>query len=314
VITHRTIRVGPEHAGERLDAFVANVIPTTSRPLVERAIEKRWLMVDGQWRKKGRKLEEGNVVAIERLMEDADWRAVPNPAVVVPVLHKEAAFLVVDKPAGMPVHPLDPDETDTIVNGLLAACPELAGVGPDPLFPAVAHRLDAETSGVMLVARDAKTYDYLRRQFKERKIAKKYIALVCGQIDGAGRLEHHLAHSFGGAHRMVVADDPGRHAGRKPMLAVTEYSVRERLARHTLLDVVIRTGVTHQIRCQLAHVGHPIAGDALYGSPDADAGYHGRLFLHAAEIAFRDPATGEPRVFQSHQPADLQAAQAALRP
>lgn len=312
MITQRSIRVSLEHAGERLDAFVAGAIPTTSRPRVARAVERRWVMVNGQWAKKGHRLHQGDVVSVERLLEDTDWKAEPNLAIRIPLLHEEPTFLVIDKPAGMPVHPLDAEETDTVVNGLLAAYPELAGIGPDPLFPAVVHRLDAETSGVMVAARDAKTYEGLRRQFKERKVTKKYVAMVGGRVADGGRAEHLLAHSLGEEHRMIVMTDTEPKAGRRPMRAITEYAVRERLARHTLLDVVIRTGVTHQIRCQLAHLGHAIAGDTLYGSREADAGYRGRLFLHASEISFRDPTTGEPRVFRAPLPADLQTAQAAL--
>ena len=258
-------------------------------------------MVNGRWEKKGYKLNAGDVVTIERLLETFDWKSAPNPDVAIPVLHEEATFLVIDKPAGMPVHPLDPSETNTVINGLLAAYPELAVVGPDPLFPAIVHRLDAETSGVMLVARDKKTYDIFRRQFRDKRVNKKYVALACGNVRDGASLENWLAHSSSGPHRMLVTDE----LEQKAMIAITEYAVRETFSSHTLLDVIIRTGVTHQIRCQLAHIGHPLAGDSLYGSKDADDGYEGRLFLHAAEIVFPDPVTGAERVFRAELPGEL---------
>lgn len=272
------------------------------------AIEQGLILVNGRASKKGYKVGAGDQITVVELMEASDRKAVPNPAVRIPLIHEEQGFLVVSKPAGIPVHPLHPGETDTVVSGLLAAYPELAGIGPDPLFPAAVHRLDAETSGLMLVARDQATYDFFRRQFGERHVVKKYVALACGVVAEGGRLEHHLAHSFAGAHRMIVVDKEKARPGQRPMLAITEFAVRRAFPHHTLLDVTMLTGVTHQIRCQFAFVGHPLAGDALYGSKESDAGYSGRLFLHAEQIAFPDPATGSPRSFRSELPEDLAAA------
>jgi 23S rRNA pseudouridine1911/1915/1917 synthase len=272
--------------------------------MVIQAIDKKWLTVNGRWEKKGYKLNSGDRVSIGRLLEKSDWKANPNPNIRIPVVHEETTFLVIDKPAGMPVHPIDPSETDTVVNGLLAAYPELAAVGPNLLFPAIVHRLDTETSGVMLAARDHRTYDYFRRLFREKRVKKKYTALACGVMHEDGRLEHRLIHSASEPHRMLVVGE----SEPKAMIAITEYSVRENFPRHTLLDVIIRTGVTHQIRCQLAHVGHPLAGDSLYGSKGADAEYEGRLFLHATEISFSDPVTGIERMFTTDLPDDLRRA------
>jgi 23S rRNA pseudouridine1911/1915/1917 synthase len=304
MISNRTINVEAKNAGQRLDAYVIDCIPTTSRSLAIQAIEKRWLMVNGRWEKKGYKLNRGDIVSIEQLLEKSDWKACPNPNIRIPLIHEETTFLVINKPMGLPVHPIDPSETDTVINGLLAVYPELAAVGPNPLFPAIVHRLDSETSGVMLVARNQKTYDHFRRQFREKRVNKKYIALVCGMMSKGGHLEHRLIHSASGSHRILIAEE----SEQKAMIAITDYSVRENFSHHTLLDVIIRTGVTHQIRCQLAHIGHPLAGDSLYGSKEADAEYEGRMYLHAAEISFPDPATGSVRVFTADLPDDLQKA------
>jgi 23S rRNA pseudouridine1911/1915/1917 synthase len=309
MISKRTLHVEAVHAGARLDAFIIDCVPTSSRSLVVQAIEKRSLTVNGRWEKKGYKLSAGDAVAIERLLEKIDWKAAPNPEIKIPVIHEESTFLVIDKPAEMPVHPLDPSETNTVINGLLAAYPELSVVGPDPLFPAIVHRLDAETSGVMLVARDKKTYDVFRRQFRDKRVNKKYVALACGILRDGATLENWLVHSSSASHRMLVTDG----SEQKAMTAITEYAVRESFPSHTLLDVIIRTGVTHQIRCQLAHIGHPLAGDSLYGSKETDAGYEGRLFLHAAEIVFPDPSTGAERVFRAELPGDLQTLMGRLR-
>jgi 23S rRNA-/tRNA-specific pseudouridylate synthase len=161
----------------------------------------------------------------------------------------------------------------------------------------------------MLAARDQKTYDYFRRQFREKRVNKKYTALVCGVICEGGHLEHRLIHSVSGSHRMLVVAE----LEQKAMIAITEYTVRENFPRHALLNVIIRTGVTHQIRCQLAHIGHPLAGDSLYGSKVADAEYEGRMFLHAAEISFPDPVTGTERIFTADLPDDLRQALGAVK-
>lgn len=313
MIRNHTLQVRETDTGARLDAFVTRAVPSAVRSRVVEAIRAGKILVNAKTAKKGHMLAAGDEVAVLELLERADWKAAPNPATRIPVLHEDAAFLVIDKPAGMPVHPLHPGETDTVVNGLLAAYPELAGVGPDPLFPAVVHRLDAETSGVMLVARNVQSYDGFRAQFRDRHVHKKYVALVCGEVREPGKLEQYLVHTFNGPHRMRVVEDRERTLGRKTMLAITEYGVCERLPRHTLLEVVIRTGVTHQVRCQLAWGGHPIAGDGLYGSREADAGYSGRLFLHASEISFSHPHSGAACAFVSPLPPDLDQALNGLR-
>lgn len=299
MITNITIEVGPEDPGERLDLFTAHHVPTTTRAMAIKAIESQGILVNGRPAKKGHKLAAGDRIAIVELLEKSDWRCRPNPAIRLSILHEEEDFLVIDKPAGMPVHPLDPAETDTVANGLVATYPALAEVGPDPLFPAILHRLDTETSGVLLAARNPGSYKNLRRQFEMKKVTKRYVALVEGEVAAPGRLEHFLVHSGAGPHRMLVARDDGHAGKRKSMHAVTEYSPRTVLAGRTLLDITIYTGVTHQIRCQLSHIGHPIVGDRLYGAPGQSPE---RLHLHAAEIAFLHPRTGRLCSYQSPVP------------
>lgn len=307
MIRNATLDVAPHDAGKRLDLFLIEQWPSTSRPLVVRAVAQNGIWINGRPAAKGRRLSAGDRVRVLALMERADWKAVPNPALPLGILHTDPDFLVLEKPSGMAVHPLDPAETGTVVNALLARHPELAGLGPDPLFPAIVHRLDTDTSGLLLAARNETSYRFLRREFQLRRVEKRYTALVTGRITHAGRLDQKLAHAEGKSHRMrVVQENDG---GRRPMRAVTEYEPRQQLPGFTLLDVRIRTGVTHQIRCQMASWGHPVVGDALYGAP---AGHSGRLFLHASEIAFRHPRTGAVCRFRSPLPADLKQALAQL--
>lgn len=318
MIRELKIEVPDADEGKRLDRFLAARLPGTTRPLVTRAIERKAVRVNDRPAAKGTRLAAGDRILVIELLEQADWKAAPNPDLPLCVIHEDPWFLVLDKPAGLPVHPLEPGDTRTVVSALLARYPELAGLGPDPLFPAIAHRLDADTSGLLLAARDEATYRHFRRQFQVGSVEKKYVALVAGHVESGDRLDQLLAHADGETHRMIVVD-PGCHAprrgarphaarhhkgGRHPMRAITEYEPRECLPGFTLLDVRIRTGVTHQIRCQLASIGHPVAGDTLYGAPSPGIP---RLFLHAAEIAFRHPRMGEECRFQAPLPSDLRA-------
>ena len=308
MIRELKIEVPAADAGKRLDLFLAARLPGATRPLVSRAIERKAVRVNDRPAAKGIRLAAGDRVFVAELLEVEDWKAAPNAELPLVVLHEDPAFLVLDKPAGLPVHPLEPGDTRTVVSALIARYPALADIGPDPLFPAIAHRLDADTSGLLLVARDEPTYRSFRRQFQVGAVEKRYVALVGGDVGAEGRLDQFLAHAGGASHRMIVVRDGTR--GRRPMRAITEYAPRERLPGHTLLDVRIRTGVTHQIRCQLASIGHPVAGDALYGARSQDVP---RLFLHAAEIAFRHPRTAAACRFQAPLPADLRAALTALK-
>lgn len=305
-----TFDAEPADTGRRVGHAVALRVPSSCRSLVLRAIEKGFVAVNGAPARKGLKLAAGDRVQILELLETADRRALADPSVPVDVLHEDAVLLVVNKPAGMPVHPLQPGETGTLVNGLLARYPELDGVGGDPLFPAAVHRIDADTSGLILVARSDETHRALRRLFTERLVEKEYVALVAGDVQAPTVLENELVHAPKPSHRMRVVQRARKIGGA--MRAVTECRPKAHLPGFTLLDITIRTGVTHQIRCQLAHAGHPIAGDRIYGRDLG--GYDGRLFLHACRLKFNHPETGASVSFEAPLPADLSAALASLRP
>jgi len=305
--------VSAAEAGQRVDRIVAGHFPAVARARIVDAIANGDVMVNDQPATKGAKFRAGDRVHVRRLLELADYHARPNPALPLAVLHEDGHVLVLDKPAGMPVHPLADDETDTLVNALLAHDPTLATIGDDPLFPALVHRLDTDTSGVMVAARTPAAYALLRDEFQRHRVAKDYAALVHGAPPDTGRLEHFLAHDPNRRGRMLVFESRPVRAALRPMRACTSYTVRQRFPGYTRLDVRIETGVTHQIRAQLAYSGHAIVGDQLYGEARADLALGlERHFLHAAAIAFTHPGSGQRVRFAAPLPPDLQGALAAI--
>ncbi len=281
--------ISSQETGIRLDAAVLARCPASRKAFVRRAIQAGGVTVNGRVADKGAKLCAGDAVRVCELPETGEVRVRPDPAVVLNVVYEDAALIAVNKPAAMACQPLDPDEMGTVANGLVARYPELAAVGDAPLTAGVLHRLDGGTSGVMLAARTQDVFEAMRRQFRDREISKRYLALVAGVVTEPGRLEHDLAHQPSFRGRMVEAGAVARPD--RVMRAVTDYRAIRRIGGRTLLEVMIRTGVTHQIRCQLALAGHPIVGDTRYGAP-AEAGFN-RHFLHAEAICFRHPLTGE---------------------
>jgi 23S rRNA pseudouridine1911/1915/1917 synthase len=210
----------------------------------------------------------------------------------------------------MPSHPLEPGEKGTAANALVGRFPELARIGPAAREGGLVHRLDTDTSGLLLAARTEAAHAMLRAQFSARTVEKGYLALVAGEIHAGGEIALPLLHDPRDPRRMQAASDPdyAQEHGARP--AVTRFLPLERRSGFTLLDVEIATGVMHQIRAHLSFIGHPLAGDALYGGPHV-AGLS-RHFLHAARLAFAHPDGSRAR-FESPLPPDLADALTSLK-
>lgn len=304
----KQIELRADRDGERLDRFVARVVPELSRTRVQRLIDEGLVTVEGRLAKAARPLASGERVSVVV--------PAPEPVTVEPeplplrIVYEDADLLVVDKPAGMPVHPGPGHLTGTLVNAVLAHCPDLSGVG-GALRPGIVHRLDKDTSGLIIVAKHDRAHQALQRQLKERAVEKRYLALVRGDLQpDEGVIDAPIARDPRYRKRMAVV--PG---GRE---AVTRWRVLERYVgpgsgepRYTLVEARPVTGRTHQIRVHFASLRHPLVGDALYGRRSALVG---RQFLHAAGIAFAHPSTGERLEFDSPPPEDLREALRALRP
>ncbi|HXX30597.1 MAG TPA: RluA family pseudouridine synthase [Myxococcaceae bacterium] len=295
------IEVSPAAAGRRLDLAVGEALGL-SRAEVKALFESGAVRVRGRRPRKGERAEAGMVVEVE-VPEEAP-ALVAQPELPLRVLHEDAHLVAVDKAPGMPSHPLRPGETGTVANALVARYPECAAAGEDPREGGLVHRLDLETSGVLLAARDRATWDAVRALFTTRAVDKRYWALTAGPIAEQGVIDLPLRHR--GEARMEPAADGGE-PGRE---AVTEVRVLARQGDLALVEVRILTGVQHQIRAHLAAIGAPVMGDALYGGRPCPG--LPRIFLHAHALGLVHPASGETLRVESPLPVDLRDALARV--
>lgn len=286
----------------RLDKIILARFPSTTRTLLGNAFEKGAVWVNGKPCHKAFMPTSSGVVSLPELLESADRAAVPQDG-DLNTIWVDDSILAMNKPGGQPCHPVEPGETGTLSNFIVARYPEMAGIGGDPLMPGLLHRIDAGTSGLVLGARTQAAFDFIRNQFTARTIKKIYTAVVHGHIRELGGISGHLAHnsSFRGKMRCVSGAKLPR--GERPLFAETFYKPIAHRDGNTVLEVTIYTGVTHQIRCQLASIGHPILGDSTYGPDTPLKGEHGDYHrLHATSIEFIHPATQKPLVIKAPPP------------
>jgi 23S rRNA pseudouridine1911/1915/1917 synthase len=286
--------------GERLDRVVA-LLTGVPRSLASELVAAGRVRLDGRpTAARATRVAAGQELEVDLPEEEPAAGVVPDPTVEVPLVHEDEAVLVVDKPAGLVVHPGAGHGDGTLVSGLLARFPELAGVG-DKARPGLVHRLDRGTSGLLVVARTPEAHADLVAQLAARTVERRYLALVWGVPEPrAGVVDAPIGRSERDPTRMAVSA-----AGRP---ARTHYRVAEAFDRPVAaacLRCRLETGRTHQVRVHLAAIGHPVVGDARYGG-DRQALPGARPFLHAARLGFRHPATGEAMAFESPLPTDLE--------
>jgi 23S rRNA pseudouridine1911/1915/1917 synthase len=283
----RSLTVQAEDTGRRLDLFLAEKL-ALSRAQVRRLLASGAVELDGRrvgQNEKGARLTSPSSVAVAPFVRREDQRAIPEPGAALRVRAQGPGWLAVDKPAGTPVHPLREDETGTVLNALIAREPQVHGVGEGGLRSGVVHRLDVDTSGVLLVATQAQSWERLRRAFAEHRVEKVYRALVLGRVLEAGSVELPLVTARHRPARVRVA--AAGEAARGAHIGVLSFRPLEVFASATLLEVRPRTGFLHQIRVTLAHLGFPVAGDRSYG-PASDPSGAARHMLHAARVAFEE--------------------------
>jgi len=282
-------------AGERLDVFLAGLPEIGSRAVAERLLGAAGVLVDGRARLKSYRLEGGEELEFEP--PAAPTSTLVPQAMDLEIPYEDEHLLVVDKPAGLVVHPAPGHSSGTLVHGLLAH--DVEG-GDEPERPGIVHRLDRDTSGLLVVARSPEAHRRLQEMVKAREVTREYLALVVGRpLSQRGLIEAPIGRDRHDGQRHSLDTD-------MPRDAVTHFEVEELLPRHALLRVTLETGRTHQIRVHLAAIDLPVAGDPVYGRP-AELGLE-RQFLHAARLAFTHPITGAEIDVSSPLPGDLAAA------
>ena len=258
------------------------------------------LVEHGLVRINGRRSKKSEIVGADDRIEVAatNRRAViePNADFTLEVLHEDAAVIVVNKPGGVPCHPIHADERDTVMNAVVARFPDVATVGVKPLEGGLVHRLDNGTSGALLIARNRGTFDKLRDAIRAGRIARRYEALVAGSLERKTEIDTPIAHHAKNARKMIVGDLSSANPKRAGRAANTVVERMRRVGEFTLLSIAPKTGSRHQIRVHLASIGHPIVGDVLYGGPASDTLAHGRFWLHLCDVAFDSPAVGHVKV------------------
>jgi 23S rRNA pseudouridine1911/1915/1917 synthase len=289
-----------EQVGQRLDQFLTTRVPGTSRTGIQQLITDGLIFVNDRRSKAGYKLRLGDEIhMLQRRPLQQPLTAQPQ-ALPLDVIYEDSDLLVINKAAGMVVHPAPGHTQDTLVNALLARYPELQEVG-DETRPGIVHRLDRDTSGLMLVALNARTLATLVEQMQRHEIIKRYLALVEGVIAlDQGSIDAPIGRDTRHRQQMTITMRESREAR-------THFRVLQRFARHTLLLLQLETGRTHQIRVHLRAIGHPVVGDPVYGSGHTVPGLHiERQFLHSHQLQFTHPTSDEVLSFESALPPDLQ--------
>ena len=298
--THRLVA---DRDGERLDVFAARLLPQLSRSRVRRLIDGGLVTLDGRpAAKAGVKLEAGQ--RVELTVPPPEPAELEPEAIPLRIVYEDDDLLVVDKPAGLAVHPSPGHSRHTLVHAILAHCPQLSSIGGEGR-PGIVHRLDKDTSGLIIVAKHDDAHRSLARQLKERQMEKRYLALVEGLVEPPeGVIEAPIARHPRRRQRMAVVE-----GGRE---ARTRYKLLREVGGRSLLEVRPETGRTHQIRVHLAAIDHPVAGDRVYGRRDAGRWPLRRHFLHAHGLVFHHPRTGERLELEAPLPEELAQALATL--
>ncbi len=286
-----TLVVGKEHAGKRLDRYVSQEVNRLSRTLVADLIKNGDILVEGRRVKASHRIKEGNLVSVEiPLPQELELKPQDIPLQVV---YEDKDLVVINKPQGMVVHPAHGNWDKTLVNALLHQIKDLSTIDGEHR-PGIVHRLDKDTSGLLVVAKNDRSHRHLQKQLKNHDVIRGYSTLVHGQVrENLGKIEAPIGRNPRNRKKMAVI------AGGKP--SITDYQVSQRFTDYTLVKCRLKTGRTHQIRVHLAYLGYPVVGDSLYGFRKNAWGLKKQV-LHADLLVFEHPTTGEVMTFRSLLP------------
>lgn len=297
--TRQTLQL--DAPGQRLDKVLTVQLPDLSRTQIQRLLKEEQILVNGRPAKANLRLEGGEQVTVT-LPEPEETELLPE-AIPLDVRYEDDDMLVINKPAGMVVHPAVGHASGTLVNAILAHCPNLPGIGGEKR-PGIVHRLDKETSGLIVVAKNESALRHLQAQFKARTVGKQYLALVDGQVQPPSALIDAPIGRDPRQRKKMAVIPFGRSARSRP--AQTQYDTVTGYDDHTLLRCELFTGRTHQIRVHLAYIGFPIVGDKVYGRRKPSIRL-GRQFLHAAVLRLKQPSDNEELTVHAELPSELDA-------
>lgn len=298
-MTRQTITVTLEASTERLDRTLAEALPDLSRTQIQKLIKEGYVQINDQPVKASMRLEQ-TVTLTVTLPAIVETELKPE-AIPLDICYEDDDILVVNKPAGMVVHPAVGHESGTLVHAILAHCPDLPGIGGEKR-PGIVHRLDKDTSGLMIVAKNDHALRFLQKQFKERTVEKTYLALVEGDVQPpAALIDAPIGRDPRQRKKMAVI----RSQSFTSRPAQTSYELLTSYSDFSLLECHPHTGRTHQIRVHMAFIGHPLVGDVVYGHRKQKIQLE-RHFLHAAAITFLRPSDHEPLSFKTELPTELQ--------
>ena len=268
---------------KRLDAYIVEEVDELSRTTVQRLIDEAKILVNGKRQKSSYKPETGDLISID--MPEARQTKLEAQDIPVPIVYEDNDIIVVNKPKGMVVHPANGNPDGTLVNAILSICKDsLSGIGGE-IRPGIVHRLDKDTSGLLIVAKNDVAHIKMSKQIQDREVTKKYIALVKGVIaENEATIDLPIARSTKDRKKMAV-DAKGKNA-------ITHFKVLKRYDKYTLLELKIDTGRTHQIRVHMSYIGHPVVGDSVYSNGKNEFGIEGQM-LHARYLEFKHPITGK---------------------
>lgn len=284
--------VNQEEQGKRLDIYVVNKSSELTRTAVQRLIEQEHILVNGRKQKASYKVLEGDIITIERV--EAKSIELKAQEIPIEIVYEDKDIIVVNKPKGMVVHPANGNPDGTLVNAVMAICKDsLSGIGGE-IRPGIVHRLDKDTSGVIVVAKNDKAHINMSEQIKNHEVEKTYIALVKGFVkEEEATINMPIGRSTKDRKKMAVNKN-GKNA-------VTHFKVLKRFKNYTLLEVKIETGRTHQIRVHLSEIGYPVVGDTVYSNGKNEWGIKGQC-LHAKSLKFKHPITGKEMFIEAPLP------------
>jgi 23S rRNA pseudouridine1911/1915/1917 synthase len=298
------IEIEQQHEGKRIDSFLTEYIEGQSRSYIQKLIEQQAVWVNGAATKSNYKLRKND--GVEVVIPDPVPLEIKAEEIRLDIVYEDGDVVVINKPQGMVVHPAQGNYTGTIVNALLSHCHNLSGIN-GVMRPGIVHRIDKDTSGILVIAKNNEAHASLSEQLKEHSITRCYNALVEGRLKkDSGTIESLIGRNPKERKEMAVV----AHNGKR---AVTHYKVLERFEGHTLVEARLETGRTHQIRVHMAYIGHPIVGDPVYGYKKQRFETQGQL-LHARILGFVHPRTGEYLEFEAPLPEYFQSILNKLHP